>query len=240
MWDEHFERERARYEDGEARLPDTEDPDARQRQLTRMGNAAGGAGLALLMLGRSDEAAAWFARAAERYRESFAEAPAGSWGRPIGAIKARLLADDWAGAANEARWALEAGAADSESPIGRYAAALALLVLGRDAEARVHADAIRTGDDFPNDVGDALAFIAAGDVVGYIEAVEGVLESFETREEYLEDMPVADTVLVLQALAGRRGIAAELSSELLPAGGPGRTGGLETAEQTDHNGQERQ
>jgi hypothetical protein len=44
-----------------------------------------------------------------------------------------------------------------------------------------------------------------------------VLESFETREEYLEDIPVADTVLVLQALAARRGIAAELSSSLLPS-----------------------
>ena len=30
-------------------------------------------------------------------------------------------------------------------------------------------------------------------------------------------MPVADTVVVLQALAGRRGVAAELRSELLPA-----------------------
>ena len=49
-----------------------------------------------------------------------------------------------------------------------------------------------------------------------MQAVEAVLESFETREEYLEDMPVADTVLVLQALAARRGMAAELESELLP------------------------
>ena len=217
MWDAHFERERARYEDGEARLPEAGDPDACQRQLTRMGNAAGGAGQALLMLGRRDEAGEWFARAAERYRQSFADAPPGSWGRPIGAVKARILAGDWTGAEDEARWALEAGAADSESSIGRYAAALALLVLGRDMEARVHADAIRTRDDFPKDVGDALAFIAAGDVAGYTEAIESVLESFETREEYLEDIPVADTVLVLQALAARRGIEVELSSELLPA-----------------------
>ena len=43
-----------------------------------------------------------------------------------------------------------------------------------------------------------------------------MLESFETRDEYLEDMPVADTVLVLQALAARRGMAAALESELLP------------------------
>jgi hypothetical protein len=43
-----------------------------------------------------------------------------------------------------------------------------------------------------------------------------VLESFETRNEYLEDLPVADTVMVLQALADRRGMKAELSSALLP------------------------
>src|SRR5437763_4566295 len=93
-WAAHFERERSRYEDGDARLPGLGEPDDRQRQLTRMRNAAAGAGLALLMAGRRDEAAEWFARAAERYRESFPDAPPGSWGRPIGAIKARLLADD--------------------------------------------------------------------------------------------------------------------------------------------------
>ena len=65
-------------------------------------------------------------------------------------------------------------------------------------------------------MGDALAFIAANDPVGYVEAIEAVLESFETREDYLEDIPAADTVLVLQALAGRRGLGAELSSPLLP------------------------
>jgi len=53
-------------------------------------------------------------------------------------------------------------------------------------------------------------------VFGYTQAVESVLESFENRDEYLEDIPVADTVLVLQALAARRGIAVELSSPLLP------------------------
>ena len=76
---------------------------------------------------------------------------------------------------------------------------------------------IRTSDGFPQDVGDALAFLAAGDLVGYTYAVESVLDSFETREEFLEDIPVADTVLVLQALAARRGLASELSSPLLPA-----------------------
>ena len=214
-WGGHVERERTRYEDGEARLPD--DPDERQRQVTRMGNAAYGAGLALLMDGRADESRDWLTRAAERWRESFAEAPPGSWGRPVGAVKARVLAGDWDGAERDARWALETGCAESESPIGRYAAALAYAVLGEWDDVRVHADYVRTRDDFPREVGDALAFVAAEDVLGYADAVAEVLESFETRDAYLEDVPVADTVLVLQALAERRAMASDLRSALLPA-----------------------
>jgi hypothetical protein len=44
-----------------------------------------------------------------------------------------------------------------------------------------------------------------------------VLESFEKRDEYLEDIPVADTVVVLQGLARPRGLEAALASPLLPA-----------------------
>jgi hypothetical protein len=211
-WDDLQRRAAARYEDGERRLP--EEPDARQRQLTRMGNAASAAGLAALMAGADGHE--WLTRAAERYRESWAEAPPESWGRPIGAIKARILAGDWEGAADDARWALEVGAAESDSPIGSYAAALAFATLGEWDDVRPHADHARTHATFPSAIADALAFIAAEDVVGYVEAVEEVLESFETRDTYLEDVPVADTVLVLQALAGRRGMTAELESELLP------------------------
>ena len=215
-WAGHARREDERYRDGEARLPEAEDQDSRQRQLTRMGNAAAGVGLARLMGGDTKDAGEWFARAVERYRESYELAPRGSWGRPIAILKARILADDWDGAQSDARWTLEQDAVDSESPIGRYAATLALLVLGQDEEARVLADGLRTRGDFPTPVADSLAFIAAEDPVAYVEAIEAVLESFETREDYLEDMPAADTVLVLQALAGRRGLAAELSSPLLP------------------------
>jgi hypothetical protein len=215
-WPEHLEREVARYRDGEARLPEATDPDVRQKQLTRLGNAAGGAGLALLMEGRTAEAAEWFARAADRYRESYADAPPASWGRLIGAVKSRVLAGDWEAGRRDALWTLEQGSAEAESPIGRYAASLALLLLDRNVEARRVAGSIRERGDFPHDVADALATLAADDRLGYIEAVESVLESFETRDEYLEDMPVADTVIVLQALAARRGIATELQSTLLP------------------------
>src|SRR6266508_1489884 len=216
VWTEHLRREEERYRDGESRLPDAADADARQRQLTRLGNAAAGAGLALVMAGRRDEAREWFARACERYRESWTDAPPGSWGRLIAILKARVLAGDWEGAAGDARWVLEQGLERAESPIGRYAAALALLMLGEDGRVRVLADGLRTHEGFPADVGDALATLAAHDAVGYVEAVESVLESFEARDAYLEDVPVAETVLVLQALADRRGLAAELDSPLLP------------------------
>ena len=215
-WAEHARREDARYRDGEARLPEAEDQDSRQRQLTRMGNAAAGAGLARLMAGDTEEGREWFARAVERYRESYELAPPGSWGRPIAILKARILAGDWDGAESDARWTLEQGAGNAESPIGRYAATLALLVLGRDQEARVLADGLRTRDDFPGPVAAALGSIAAEDTHGYSDAIDAVLESFATREDYLEDLPAADTVVVLQAFAARREMAAELGSPLLP------------------------
>ncbi|MDQ3865423.1 MAG: hypothetical protein M3304_01140, partial [Actinomycetota bacterium] len=125
-WDVHAAREEARYADGEGRLAD--EPDARQRQLVRMAMAAGGAGLARVMQSRTREAAFWFTRSAERYRESYAAAPPGSWGRVVGAIKARLLARDVEGERADAAWAFEVGADRSESAIGRYAATLAALV----------------------------------------------------------------------------------------------------------------
>jgi len=210
---EQGRRAEARYRDGEVRLP--EDRDVRQRQLTRMGNAAWAAGLAALMDGREDDARAWLERSAARYRESWDDAPPDSWGRPVAILKSLLLAG--LPADQTARWTLAQGAAEAESPIGRYAAALAGAVLGDWEAVRVLADSLRVGDGFPHDVADALAFLAAEDVVGYTEAVESVLESFETREEFLEDVRVADTVLVLQALARTRAIEAELTSPLLPA-----------------------
>jgi len=208
-WDALLARERSRYEDGERR--------GGSEQVVRMGNAAYGAGLSFLMLGREEEAREWLGRAAARWHESWASAPPGSWGRPIGAVKALLIAGRNGEAEELAHWTLGLGAATADSPIGRYAGCLALLTLERWPEARHVAASLRERDDFPHDVADALALIAAHDVVGYAEAVESVLVSFETRAEYFEDAPIADTVLALQALARRRGIDAELAaSPVLP------------------------
>jgi len=216
-WEERAVRAAERHDDGAARLPEEpNEPDERQRQLTRMGNAAWAAGLSLLMLGRRDEAADWLLCAADRYRESWPDAPPGSWGRPIGAMKSRLIAGDWEGACSDARWALEAGATKSESPIGRYAAALAHLVLDEDAEARELASTLLGRADFPSTVARSVAGLSAGDPSGYDKAIHTLVEDFEGRREFLEDVPVADTVLALQALAARRGLAVSLRSPLLP------------------------
>jgi hypothetical protein len=185
-----------------------------ERSLVRKGNVAYAAALGQLMMGER-EAGEWFRRAAECWRESWQGGE--SWGRPIGALKAALLASDDAAIEAYARWSLEVGTERTESPIGRYAAALALLSLGRWADARHVAESLREREDFPHDVADALASIAAADVIGYAEAVESVVSSFETRSDFLEDARVADTALVLDLLARRRGIDSELpESEMLP------------------------
>jgi hypothetical protein len=205
-WIPTAEAKKSRFEEQHGELD--------ERSIVRKGNTAYAAALALLMAGDADSAE-WFKRAAATWRESWNGGE--SWGRPIGALKASLLAHDEVAVEELAPWALSLGTATAESPIGRYAAVLALLALERWPEARHVAESLRERDDFPRDVADALAYIAAHDVVGYIEAVESVVDSFETRDDYLEDIAVADTALVLQELARRRGIEHALpASPVLP------------------------
>ena len=222
-----------RYRQGEAR-------DLDQRQLTQLANAAWAAGLHLLLEGQPEESREWLRTAAARYRESWdAGAPPDSWGRPIAAMKALLLAGD--DASEAARWALAAGARDAASPIGRYAACLALLVLGEDVEARALGSTLREmagsaggeaagarpedrpasggpgAPEFPMAVADAVVTVAAADRAGYLLAIEDILETFEQRGDFLEDVRVADTVLVFQILAAQRDCDVELRpSPLLP------------------------
>jgi hypothetical protein len=169
------------------------------------------------MLGRPGEGREWLVRAAERYRESWPDSPAGSWGRPIASLQARLIAGDLGGARGDAAWALDAGAEQSDSPIGLYAAALARLTRGEDQEAAALAARLRGRDDFPGAVAASLDALARGDAEGYAAAVGDLLADFEARESFLEDVPVADTVLALQALARARAFEVDLVSPMLPA-----------------------
>ncbi len=215
-WAAQIAREERRYLDGLERLPG--EADTRQRQLVRVANAACGAGLSCLMAGLEDDAHAWFRRSAERYRESYDGAPTGSFGRMIGAVKMRLLAADATGLLVDAGWTLGEVGDDEPSPIGRYAACLARLALGQDVAAAALASSLQAEpeDRFPGAVADALAAIAAADAGPYRIAIAGALASFERRSAYLEDVPVADTVLALEALARPRGIQVAPRSALLP------------------------
>jgi hypothetical protein len=216
-WDDLARREEARYADGLARLPD--DPDRRQRQLVRVAMAAAAVGLCLLMRGDRRQAEEWLERAAVRYRESYEDAPPESWGRLLGAVKSRLLAGDLEGARDDAGWALEQCDAGTGSAIGRYAKALSLLTLGMDEAAAPIAEELGKAEEvFPSSVARALAGLATRDPDLYGDALTEVLASFVDRDEYLEGVPVADTVLVLEALAEPRGLAVRPRSPLLPDG----------------------
>jgi hypothetical protein len=190
-WRETYGQAAARYDAGEGRAHD-------ERQLVQLGNAAWAAGLCLLMAGDRAGATEWLVRSAARYRESWdAGAPRDAWGRPIAAMKALLIAGEDARAAAE--WALDAGAPEAESPIGRYAGTLALLVLGRNEEAASAAATL--GDPFPADVAASLRALAARDGDAFAAAVAVVRRSYENRDGYLEDLPVPDTALALEALS---------------------------------------
>jgi hypothetical protein len=184
--------------------------------LAAVGSASWAAGLALAMLGRREDSAAMLRRAADEYRSSWDVAPAESWGRPLAVLRCALMAGDQAGAEAAAIRAFDEGAAGAASSIARYAAVLALLTVGQDGEAARLAQGLRGLDDFPAPVAEALAGIAGRDLEAYELALRDVLRSFEERDAFLEDTPVADTVLVLAALARARGLEARLSSPLLP------------------------
>jgi hypothetical protein len=189
-----------------------------ERAVVRRGNAAYAAGLCLLMAD-SSASGPWLLRAAEAWRWSWDLGDGSeSWGRPVGALKAALLAGDGPAVDRLAAWTLGLGTGRSASPIAAYAAVLALLATGRDDEAAPIAGSLQHRDDFPRDVAAGLAAIAAGDDAALAFAVSSVVRSFETREDYLEGVAVADTALVLGVLARRHGLAFELpASPVLPS-----------------------
>ena len=187
-------------------------------RLAGIAGASWAAGLSALMLGERDEAASLLRRAADEYATSWHAAPPGAWGRPIAMIRCRLVAADADGARRDAEAVLAAGAVEAAGPIGGYCAALALLVVGRDVDAGAVARRIADEGLEPAAVAHALVAIASRDEAAFERARRDVLRSFEERDAFLEDVRVADTVLVLDALARERGFdPSPLASPLLPA-----------------------
>lgn len=157
------------------------------------------------LLQAGDPAAAGaFARAAARYRESWELAPPRSFGRLIGMLKAAVLAGDAREAAEYARGQV----AEADSPPSSYALAVAALVLGDDEQAARLAEGMREGSPAFGRAAGAIAALAARDGAAYGRAVGEIVADFATREEHLTGVPIADTALMLDALAAQRGMAA--------------------------------
>ncbi len=188
--------------------------------LLTEGVAADGAAFRALFAGRPDEAREWLRAAAALYRRSWEQAPPRSFGRLVAHLKSAVLAGDGADAAAYVRDAL-GGACDS--PTSCYALALAALAAGDDAAAAEAAEGMREGDAAFDRAAEALAALAAGDGERYGRAVTAIVRDFEGRDAHLTGVPVADTAMLMEALAAPRGLAAHPASPLMPPGaaGPG-------------------
>ena len=167
-----------------------------------------------LIDGHIQAARAGFREVAGLYRQSWEAAHAGAFGRLVGMLKASVLAG---GGEEEAEYARsELAGADEASATANYARALAALIAGDDEDAEVRARAMDAGGDAFARTGAALAALAVRDQTAYARALEAIVRDFEQRTEHLTGVAVADTAVVLQALAGRRHLKAAIESPVVP------------------------
>ena len=168
-----------------------------------------------LLEGHRDAARVEFAAAADLYRQSWEAAHARAFGRLVGMLKAALLAggDGFA----EADYALAALAdADPDSATANYARAIAALIAGHDEDAQAWAARLEGAPEAFARTGEAISALAAHDAARYGAALEAIVRDFEQRSQHLTGVAIADTALMLQELAARRGMAAGLESPVLP------------------------
>jgi hypothetical protein len=173
------------------------------------------AGQRALLSGELESARAAFGQAAELYRRSWEAAPASAYGRLVGMLKSSVLAG---GGLDEARYVrAQLADADPESVTASYARALAALVLSDDPEAGAWASRMGAGTDAFGRTAEAIAALAAHDEGNYAVALAAIVHDFEQRTEHLTGVAIADTAVMLAALAARRGIVAGVESPVLPA-----------------------
>jgi hypothetical protein len=189
-------------------------PPRKHQELLTAAVEQDGLGQQALLSGDFAAARRAFARAAEFYRESWEAAHATAYGRLVGMLKAALLAGGGAPEASYARDALAGASPDSAT--ASYARALAALILGEDEEAAEWARSMSAGGEAFARTGEALAALAVRDRERYAVAIQAIVEDFERRAAHLTGVAIADTALVLEALATRRGMAAAIESPVLP------------------------
>jgi hypothetical protein len=192
-------------------------PEREQQRLLRAALDREAEAQRLLLEGDHDASSAAYHEVAQLYRRSWEAAHERAFGRLIGCLKAALLAGE---GEDEAAYARAELPAEPDSPASAWALVLAALIQGDDALAGRAAEDMR-GDSIAFDrTADAVGALARRDGAAYREAVRAIVADFESRTEHLTGVPIADTALVLERLAAARGLAANVSSPLLPGARP--------------------
>jgi hypothetical protein len=168
-----------------------------------------------LIEGHLEAAQAEFREVAELYRQSWETAHARAFGRLVGMLKASVLAGGGVAEAAYARAAL--ADVDQGSATANYARAIAALIAGDDEDALAWATLLTEGTDAFARAGEAISGLAAHDETSYAAALEAIVRDFEERSQHLTGVAIADTALMLETLAARRGLAAGIESPVLPA-----------------------
>lgn len=174
---------------------------------------ADGEAFQALFAGRIADAHAALEAAAVLYRASWEKAPPRSFGHLVAYLKSAVLAGEPEDAAEYVRSALGDAC---DSPTSCFALCVAALVQEDDDTAGRAATAMREGDEAFGRAAEALAALAVRDRERYGRAVRAIVADFEERDAHLTGVPVADTALLMEALAGRRGMPERPVSDLLP------------------------
>jgi len=155
-----------------------------------------------------------FLEAAATYRGSWELAGPKSYGRLVGMLKAAILAGRGIDDAHYVERTL--AGTDATSPTAAYAQAVAALALAEDGRAAEWAASMRDGSPAFVRASRAIAALARADAPAYRAAVGEIVADFTARDAHLTGVPIADTALMLEVLAGPRGLRAELDGPLLP------------------------
>jgi hypothetical protein len=189
--------------------------DGEHRDLMMVAIAAEGEAHGALLAGDTDAASAAYARAVEAYRASWAVAPPKSYGRLVGLLKAAVLGGSGRPAADEVRAALADDPDAAGSPVASYVLAVAALIAGDDDAVAPLAEIMEPRGGAFERTATALRALAAGDGEAYAAAAVAIADDFAAREEHLTGVAIADTAIMLEIVAGERGLAAGLESPLV-------------------------
>jgi hypothetical protein len=168
-----------------------------------------------LLAGDTETARASFEAAAELYRQSWEVAPPRSYGRLIGMLKSAILA----GRGDQHTEYVTRAVPDRDvtSPPAAYTRALCALGARDDAGAVRWAEVMRAGPGPFERTAEAIAALATHDRIAYERALTAIVRDFEQRSDHLTGVAIADTALMLEELAARRGVRTGVTSPLMPS-----------------------